>query len=304
MNVESTLETLRSHPDSQEQLRLAALDLGGALASLSDKELVLLDTGLARLRASQPEAAPWLQGFWSALSAVLSGQHQQRQQEREQRVQEQELEEQQRALRPDCRRLMVVMGTGLIRPGELERAARMSASQVSRNISGMVKVGYLERVPVGEMSEELAQDGRARLYRLTPEGLRLRARILQRAAVSPPPPPSDASSSAEASRVVRRKMAKFPRSIRDLLRQRRRTLLLRSTPVHIQITHLPATGGNAYNVVQEVALQNEPQTSLHLGYRSGSVGTVKIQDALMGLQPPARSDDSGSLERSKLVRGA
>lgn len=178
MNVQATLELLQSHPGSQEHLRLVALELGGALGALEDSQLARLDTGLARLQGLAPEASPWIQGFESALSLLLSGAQQQRRQEREQRSQEQALEELEGSLRQDWRTLLSVMGPGIIRPVELKVTPRMDRSQMSRNLADMVKAGLLERVPV--RAPPGANDGRARLFRLTAQGRLLSERLARK----------------------------------------------------------------------------------------------------------------------------
>ncbi len=192
MNVQATLEVLHAHPGNEHHLRQLALELGSDLGLLEDSELARLDSGLARLQGLVREAPAWVQGFFCAMSSLLSGAQQQRRQVREQRSQVKGMEDLERSLRKDWRSLLGVMEDGLIRPSALEKQVGMNRSQVSRNLGGMVKAGLLEHVSVREQPE--AQDGRARLYRLTAQGRWLQERLGRRPVPSPAPAPSPSST--------------------------------------------------------------------------------------------------------------
>ncbi len=293
MDVQSTLELLQRHSRSEEHLRLAALDIGGALGTLEDEALALLDTGLARVQATQPPESAWALGFFSAMSAMLSGLQQQRQHAREQRLLEQELAEEEHALRSDWRRLLTVMGPGLIRPGDLEQATGMGMSQVSRNLSGLVSVGYLERLSVRDVPGGLtqAQDGRARLYRLTPEGLRLQHRLLHVSAPVPKPPPQPASA-------PQRQDALFV-NIRKLLKRGRGTAQYIRCMFHVDkdasargserrapkvvLLRKKSTGGMSY--VVENVLPAQGARPRHLAASPGRRLSVAIEYALPESMP-------------------
>lgn len=190
MNVQAVLEDLWYHPESEEQLRLAALELGAALPGLSDRELAQLDTGLARLDAAHRHVPPQVLGLREALLSVLSGAQQHRQRSRERHEREAELE---RALKPDWRRLLsAACKHDLFRPGELAREVGMQQAQACRNLADLVRAGLVERFKLQRVAASrhagarpLAGDGRARLYRLTPEGLRLAQRLEVAEASSP-----------------------------------------------------------------------------------------------------------------------
>lgn len=239
MNVKTALEALRKAPRDETQLRWMALELGGSLAELKDEELVQLGSGLARIEMVDPEAPPFVQGFRSALSTLLSGMRQQRQRVREQRAQERELEQGELEVRQAWRRLLPAMLQETFQQKKLVDVLGMHSTQVSRNVNAMMKAGLLEEVPMQESVEAAAHDKRVHLYRLTAAGRQLAELITAR---TPEPAPMEPVKPALPGTAEQGHEAVVASALHALRKAEQELAALQTAgwPSHASVTHAPA----------------------------------------------------------------
>jgi DNA-binding transcriptional ArsR family regulator len=200
MSLTGVLERLGEEPEGPEALRLAAAELGRALARPSRPSLRAFQVALARggagpasasALAERPPGRPsaraaWAQGVREALLEVLAAFEDERAREQAER------EVDVRALRGEWRRALPLLQGEPFRPGELQERLGRDKTQVSHLLRELAAAALVELLPARE-----GEDGRARLYQLT-----LRGEALARRAGEAAGPPSRTETTAPGRRRV------------------------------------------------------------------------------------------------------